>query len=268
MRIHVLGSGSRGNAIVLESDRERVLIDAGFGTRTLARRMRSVGVDPASISALFITHEHADHVGGAAQAARKWNWAVYATAGTINSWPRLRRVHAEASAARREVVLDDFAIRFIRTPHDASEPVALTATAHSSGICVGIVYDLGHVTGRFASHFTHLDALLLESNHDDVMLRNGPYPLVVQDRIAGLWGHLSNADAAEMARACIHKGLRHLVLCHLSQKNNRPDVAIGTMRSGIRGAGFQGSLQAASQDTPITVTLARSRRTTQLSLGI
>ncbi len=268
MRIHILGSGSRGNAIVLESDRERVLVDAGFGPRTLVSRMRSLGVEPASISTLVLTHEHSDHIGCAVSAARRWNWTVYATEGTLRSWPGHRRARTETCSPRRDVVLSDFTISVVRAPHDAREPIALVATANSSGVRVGIAYDVGHVTRRFAAHFEDVDALLLESNYDEEMLRHGPYPLVVQNRIAGPLGHLSNKAAATMARACVHPGLRHLVLCHLSAHNNHPTVALDTMRSGMRGAGFKGTLQTASQDTPMTVTLARSRRAGQLSLAL
>ena len=268
MKIHILGSGSRGNAIVLESERECILVDAGFGPRTLVARMRSLGVEPASISTLVLTHEHSDHIEGAAAAARRWNWTVHATEGTLRSWPEHRRARTQTCSPRRDIVLGDFTISIIRTPHDAREPIALVATANSSGVRVGIAYDLGHVSRRFASQFEDVDALLLESNHDEGMLRSGPYPRVVQNRIAGPLGHLSNTDAAVMARACVHAGLRHLVLCHLSAQNNHPTVALDTMRAGMRGAGFRGTLQAASQDVPMTVSLARSRRSGQLSLAL
>lgn len=265
MRVHVLGSGSRGNAVVLESGTQRILIDAGFGPRALALRMRAAGVEPESVSALVITHEHSDHISGAAAAAARWRWRVYGTEGTLG--------HLDAGATapvpiRREVVLDDFQLRLVRTPHDAREPVALVATCRATGARVGIAYDLGHVTPRFASLFADVDILLLESNHDEELLRAGPYPRVVKERVAGPHGHLSNGEAGTMARACVHKGLRHIVLCHLSQTNNRPEVALETVRAALHGSDFRGALHAASQHAPMTVSVGRGGAPVQLALGL
>ena len=268
MRIHILGSGSKGNAIVLENDRTRILIDAGFGPRTLSQRMRAVDVTPESISALVLTHEHGDHVRGATAAARKWKWPVYGTHGTLRALRSRRQVSLHQVEPRKELVVDDFTLRFVRTPHDAAESVAIVATDLRSGVRAGVVYDLGHVTPRLASYFSRLDALLLESNHDDDMLWGGTYPWIVKERIAGPRGHLSNGEAASMARSLVHRGLRHLVLCHLSENNNRPDIALQTMRTGLRGTGFRGQLHAASQSVPMTATIAPSRRAMQLSLDL
>lgn len=279
MRVHILGSGSEGNAIVLESDHQRIIVDAGFGVRELARRLRSVDVEPESVSALIVTHEHADHVRGAGAAARRWHWPVFATAGTLrakgkeqsakgenglpiavsieppvtNQKAKKKRVVKHVVDTRTEVQLDDFSIRFVRAPHDAREPVSLIATVKSTGERVGIAYDIGHLTERFIGHFNSCDVLLLESNHDAQLLRTGPYPWSVKQRVAGPNGHLSNAECALMARECVHRGLRHLVLCHLSQTNNRPEIALRSMRSALRGAGFRGTLQAAPQHSTMTL---------------
>jgi phosphoribosyl 1,2-cyclic phosphodiesterase len=278
MRVHILGSGSEGNAVLLDSGRQRILVDAGFGVRELARRMKAVDVEPESVSALIITHEHHDHVRGAGAAARRWHWPVYATAGTLkaradgggrmseNSLPVSVAVDPVQKASRKktrvvkhvvdtktEVVMDDFSIRFIRAPHDAREPVSLVATVRSTGQRVGIAYDIGHLTERFIRSFAECDVLLLESNHDAQLLRTGPYPWSVKQRVAGPNGHLSNAESGLMARECVHRGLRHLVLCHLSQVNNRPEIALRAMRTTLRGAGFRGTLQAAPQHSTVTL---------------
>jgi phosphoribosyl 1,2-cyclic phosphodiesterase len=118
---------------------------------------------------------------------------------------------------------------------------------------VGIAYDIGHLSERFIGSFVHCDMLLLESNHDAQLLRTGPYPWSVKQRVAGPNGHLSNAECALMARDCVHRGLRHLVLCHLSQVNNRPEIALRAMRTALRGVGFRGSLQAAPQHSTVTL---------------
>jgi phosphoribosyl 1,2-cyclic phosphodiesterase len=154
---------------------------------------------------------------------------------------------------QQEVELDDFTLRFVKAPHDAREPVAIIATTKSTGERVGIAYDLGHLTERFIRQFSDLDVLVLESNHDSAMLRTGPYPWSLKQRVAGPNGHLSNAEAALMARSCVHRGLRHVVLCHLSHVNNRPDMAIKTIRSALRGTGFRGALQAAPQHSTLTL---------------
>jgi phosphoribosyl 1,2-cyclic phosphodiesterase len=279
MRVHILGSGSDGNAIVLESPRQRIMIDAGFGIRELARRLKTVDVAPESVSALIVTHEHHDHVRGAGAAARRWQWPVYATAGTLKVRGDGRRESGEsalpvsvaiersapATLVRRkkivkhvvdtktEVQLDDFSVRFIKAPHDAREPVAMVATVRSTGERVGIAYDVGHLTERFIKSFSQCDVLLLESNHDTQLLRTGPYPWSVKQRVAGPNGHLSNAECALMARDCVHRGLRHIVLCHLSQVNNRPEIALRTMRTALRGAGFRGTVQAAPQHSIVTL---------------
>jgi phosphoribosyl 1,2-cyclic phosphodiesterase len=264
---------------VLESGKQAILVDAGFGVRELSRRLNSVGVAPESVSALIITHEHHDHVRGAGAAARRWHWPVYATAGTLKAKGDGRRVTGEngmpvsvsmeptAATApvkkkrivkhvvdtKTEVLLDDFSVRFIKAPHDAREPVSLIATVRSTGERVGIAYDIGHLTERFIHSFAQCDMLLLESNHDAQLLRTGPYPWSVKQRVAGPNGHLSNAECGLMARECVHRGLRHLVLCHLSQVNNRPEIALRSMRTTLRGAGFRGTLQAAPQHSTITL---------------
>lgn len=279
MRVHILGSGSEGNAIVLESDRQRILVDAGFGVRELARRLNSVDIAPESISALVVTHEHVDHVRGAGAAARRWNWPVYATAGTLrakgkaqsakseNALPvsvsiesrvanqnvKKKRIVKHVVDTATEVQLDDFSIRFVKAPHDAREPISLIATVRSTGERVGIAYDIGHLTERFIHNFSECEMLLLESNHDAQLLRTGPYPWSVKQRVAGPNGHLSNAECALMAKECTHRGLRHLVLCHLSQTNNRPEIALRSMRSALRGTGFRGALQAAPQHSTMTL---------------
>jgi phosphoribosyl 1,2-cyclic phosphodiesterase len=289
MRVHVLGSGSEGNAILLETPHQRILVDAGFGVRELVRRMKSIDVAPESVSALIVTHEHADHVRGAGAAARRYNWPVYATAGTLKAKgseqsrrmadgrgrmgeasiplsvaiePRSttadgvrkkKRVVKHIVDTKTEVHLDDFSIRFIKAPHDAREPISLVATVKSTGERVGIAYDIGHLTERFIRSFSDCDMLLLESNHDSQLLRAGPYPWSVKQRVSGPNGHLSNAECALMARETTHRGLRHLVLCHLSQVNNRPEIALRAMKTTLRGCGFRGTLQAAPQHSTMTL---------------
>lgn len=292
MRVHILGSGSDGNAIVLEGSQQSILVDCGFGIREMARRMKLVDVAPESVSALIVTHEHADHVRGASASARRWSWPVYATAGTLKKGDRhqapgsnrqrmsevgsqmaetgmpismslepssgkqgagKKKIVKHVVASNSDAIIGDFSVRFIKAPHDAREPIALVATLRSTGQRVGIAYDIGHLSERFIKSFAGCDMLLLESNHDAQLLRTGPYPWSVKQRVAGPNGHLSNAECALMARECVHRGLRHVVLCHLSQVNNRPEIALRAMRSALRGVGFRGTLQAAPQHSTVTL---------------
>ncbi|HEX4933174.1 MAG TPA: MBL fold metallo-hydrolase [Gemmatimonadaceae bacterium] len=266
MQVTILGSGSRGNAVILEADGARVLVDAGFNARTLATRMAAAEIAPESIGAVVLTHEHTDHVTGVCTAARRWGWQVFATAGTIAAVPGLPALRPHTIAPGEALVLDTMALRCVRTPHDATEPVAVVVDARASGTRVGIAYDLGHVPAGIEHAMRHVDALILESNHDEEMLRAGPYPRVVQDRIAGRHGHLSNAEAAALAQRVAHRNLQHLVLAHLSQQNNTPDVARATVSAALRPTAFRGALSVARQDAVMSFDVDRKRRVEQLSL--
>ena len=247
MRVWVLGSGSAGNAVLVESGDTRILIDAGFPVRELATRLAAIGVSGESIESVIVTHEHTDHVRGVCAAAKRWKWSVYASGGTIAGYPLLREACAMPFAAGDALELGDIQVQTVRTPHDGTEPVAVLATALSSGVRAGIVYDLGHVPPSYRSTFARLDILVLESNHDEAMLRAGPYPPVVQARIAGAFGHLSNRRSGNFARECVHAGLAQLVLAHLSERCNQPEIALASMREAMRASRFRGALHAASQ---------------------
>ena len=249
MRVWVLGSGSAGNAVLVESGETRILIDAGFPVRELAKRLAAIGVSGESIASAIVTHEHHDHVRGVCAAARRWKWAVYASTGTIAGYPLLKEICAQPFAAGATLELGDLRVQTVRTPHDGTEPVAVLATAKSSGVRAGIIYDLGHVPPSYRKTFERLDILLLESNHDEGMLRAGPYPPSVQARIGGAYGHLSNRRAGMFARDCVHAGLSQLVLAHLSERCNDPEVAMKSMRDALARTSFRGALQPAAQAT-------------------
>ena len=268
MIVSILGSGSRGNAVVIECDGARILVDAGFPARTLASRLATVGVPPESIGALVLTHEHTDHISGACTAARRWGWTVYATAGTIAGTPGLGALRPIAIDTSEPLELDTMRVRCIRTPHDAAESIAVVVDAPSSGTRLGIAYDLGHVPAGVDAAMRQLDALIVEANHDDDMLRCGPYPPMVQARIAGSHGHLSNAAAARLARAVAHRGLRHVVLAHLSQNNNSPQVARGAVDTALRGGSFRGALTVAGQNAVTQFSVERARRVQQLAFDL
>lgn len=247
MRAWILGSGSKGNAVVIEADGTRVLIDAGFSPRMLQTRMRTVGIAPESIEALVITHEHSDHVSGAAAAARRWGWPVHASVGTAAACPALATVACTTFVAGSAVTIGALEVRTVTTSHDAADPVALLATGCRGGARLGIAYDMGVATDAVRRAMRDVDLLILEANHDETMLRLGPYPAMLKRRIASRHGHLSNGAAALLAGEWAHGGLRHVVLAHLSETNNDPELATRTVAAALARARFRGKVSAASQ---------------------
>lgn len=248
MRVWVLGTGSCGNAVLLESDGTRLLVDAGFGPRTLARRMKLAGVDAASVAACVVTHDHSDHCSGVGKAAQRWGWQVFATDGTAQA------IDAEATrvttfASGETLRVGAFEVEAVATPHDATEPVGVLVTAVSTGARAGICYDIGHVSDGVRTLCQSVDVLVLEANHDEGMLWAGPYPRWLCARIASSTGHLSNRAAASVARDSVTPQLAHLVLAHLSETNNSPALADRAVRSALRKTAFQGKLSTAHQDS-------------------
>ncbi len=189
MRSWVLGTGSHGNAVVIESEQSRVLIDAGIPIRSLVRRLGRIGFAPEDIEAVVLTHEHADHARAALAGARAFGWRIFATRGTIAADPDLAAAGAESVRPGDALVLSTMEIVTIPIPHDAAAPVAVVATAQRSGIRTGVAYDLGRATDAVHRGLSQLDVLIVESNHDDGLLRTGPYPRSVANRIAGPHGH-------------------------------------------------------------------------------
>ena len=273
MKLWVLGSGSSGNSILLETAQSRILVDAGFSPRVLKQRLAVAGVAPDSIDAVVVTHEHTDHVKGVASAARKWGWTIVSTAGTRMMCPEWVELTTILTPRKSEVVVGDFHLETVPVSHDASEPIAVIVTSIGEGARAGIVYDLGHITETISRALDKLDILVVEANHDEGMLRTGPYPPSLQARIRGKFGHLSNHDAGRLAGQSIHGGLNNIVLAHLSEQNNTPRTALGTVGDALRRARFKGRLTAASQSSvvgPICVgpSMASQLAPIQLALGI
>lgn len=251
MKLWMLGSGSGGNAVLLECDDARLLIDAGFGVRTLSQRLAALGIAPASIEACIVTHAHSDHVKGAAAAARKWGWSLHATPGTVAECPELVEAGVQVFAPGERITLSRMDVDTHAVPHDAADTIGAVVTGRASGVRAGICYDIGHVTDGVRAICRDVDLLVLESNHDEGMLRSGPYPYIVQQRIAGKGGHLSNREAAQLARDSVTRMLQHVVLAHLSQKCNDHGIARRTVNAGLAQAGYKGQLTTALQHAPV-----------------
>lgn len=260
MRLWLLGSGSGGNAVLLESEGSRILVDAGFPARTLALRLGAIGIAPASIEACVITHAHTDHMKGAAVARRKWGWALFATRGTAACCPELQEAGVTPFAAGDTLALSRMDVATHRTPHDCADPIGAVVTARTSGVRAGICYDIGHVSEGVRTICRDVDMLVLEANHDEGMLRAGPYPFVVQQRIAGRNGHLSNREAAGVARDSVSRTLNHVILAHLSEKCNDHGIARMAVNTGLTHGGYRGSLTTAAQHAPVGPFTAKASR--------
>lgn len=262
MRIAILGSGSRGNALVVESDGRRLLLDAGFSCRELERRMELVGIEPHTISALVVTHEHSDHIRGADRFVRRHRIPLYATAGTLEAGTRSpdadrsgRGLGPEALAAARPIVsgvpveVAGFQLEPFAVPHDAAEPVGVTVE-DSAGHRLGLAADLGERSRLAWARLTELDFLVLETNHDLGMLRAGPYPWVLKQRVAGRHGHLSNRDAADGIPELVCDRLRWVVCYHLSQTNNAPELAAEAVGEALAVEGSAARVALTDQGRP------------------
>ncbi|MGB5650334.1 MAG: MBL fold metallo-hydrolase [Sedimenticolaceae bacterium] len=223
-RFASLGSGSRGNATLIEADGVRVLVDCGFAARELVVRCEGLGFDPGTLSAILVTHEHGDHMRGVGPLARRFGIPVWMTHGTwraadFGTIADLNLFSGHSGDFR----IDDMWVTPVPVPHDAREPTQFVF-AHA-GVRFGMLTDLGSITPRVVEAFDGVDALLLECNHDPDMLATGPYPPSLQARVGGHYGHLNNAQAADFLRRIDHGRLRHLVAGHLSEKNNSPELA-------------------------------------------
>jgi len=251
VRLTVLGSGSRGNALLVESDGEALLVDAGFSVKDLARRADAAGVSLARVRAIALTHEHGDHARGAVRAAQTWGVPLAASAGTLSALQRALPAQVERLPlpASRTVSVGAFRLTAFPTAHDAADPVVLVVE-DGGGRRLGVAYDVGSPTAALAHACRDLDALVIEANHDEVLLRSSAYPPSVRARIAGRAGHLSNTQAAALAAQVHHAALGLVVLAHLSDQCNRPDLALAAMERALRPRGFRGRLVVAAQDEP------------------
>ena len=230
--VSVLASGSRGNCAVVASASTRILVDAGISCRETFKRLKASGSDPRALSAILITHEHNDHVFGLATLAKKLSIPVFMTGGTHQFWaksirdatggrPELNKL--ETFSSGHSFQIGDIAVTPFTIPHDAADPVGFTF--RSEGVKIGLATDLGYVPASVCNHLQGCDLLMLEANHDVEMLRVGPYPWVVKQRVMSRVGHLSNDALAEFFANNYDGSASYLVLAHLSEQNNHPELA-------------------------------------------
>ena len=233
MRFSVLGSGSRGNCVYIESGKSALLIDAGFSGKETAARLQRIGRNLDHVDAVFVTHEHHDHIGGVGVVSRRCRLPVYANSPTFaKGEKKLGKLHARYEFdAGDTVTLDDFQVRSFSISHDAAEPVGYIVS--DDKVRLGYCTDIGKVTTLVENHLRSCNGLILEFNHDLEMLKNGPYPLHLQQRVKSSHGHLANNDAALFLKNLFHERLDHVVLAHLSETNNDPILALQEARTQI-----------------------------------
>ncbi len=252
MRISVLGSGSRGNSILVEAGETRVLVDAGFSGRDVERRLNAIGVAPTTLSAILITHDHQDHTRGMGVLSRRHGYPIYLTEPTGTACRKLLTGREPVRHYRPgyPFEIDSIRVHPFITIHDAADPVAVALEDMETGSRVGIATDLGHPTAQVSHALSGCDFLVLEANHDKSLLLQGPYPWSVKERILSSHGHMSNHAAAQFATELLHSRLAGVVLAHLSAECNRPELAKAAVGEALRAAGYEGHLTVASQEEP------------------
>lgn len=248
LRFCLLGSGSSGNALWVAAPDHAILIDNGLSFRQLKLRAAAAGESLDSLRAVFVTHEHGDHVNGVGTLARSHNLPVYMTAGTRENLPRIvgKLPCVEVFEGGEAIETGGMRVASFNVAHDAADPVSYTVEA--GGVKLGIAADLGHASAVVRTKLCGSNALILESNHCPEMLRQGSYPPAIQQRIRGWHGHMSNQEACSLLAKLAHDGLDIVVLVHISESNNSPNLAYAMARQAVRHGSTE--IHLATQDTP------------------
>ena len=228
MRFASLGSGSKGNGLLVEYQQTCLLIDCGFTLKETLLRLQRLGKSPADLSAVLVTHEHGDHIRGVGPLVRKHNLPVYMTHGTSREWLGRdnginRSAHLELINSHQSFTIGDITIQPVAVPHDAREPCQFTFQCDDKKL--GLLTDLGSITPFVQQAYQGCHALLLECNHDQAMLAEGPYPYSLKQRVGGDYGHLNNEQAAVLLKNIMGEQLQHVVLSHISETNNTATYA-------------------------------------------
>lgn len=263
MHVTVLGSGSEGNATLVESNGVALLIDAGFSGKDLEVRLEKVGVPASSLAGIVITHDHGDHTRGMGVLARRFGVKLFLTEKTRTVCTTLLsgKEEIQSYASSEPFRIGPFEIQPFLTVHDAADPVAIAVTHVENGSKMGVATDLGRPTAAVRAALRGCHVLVLEANHDEAMLWNGPYPWSVKQRIASSHGHLSNRAAAELARELCHPALASIILAHLSVHCNTGSMARAVIEKMLERTSYNGNVTVALQDQPMpTIDVMAERR--------
>jgi phosphoribosyl 1,2-cyclic phosphodiesterase len=263
MHITILGSGSAGNCTLIETDTTRLLVDAGLSGRQIAQRLALIGRNLEQVNGIILTHEHSDHTRGLGTLCKARSIAVYAnrlTAEAVAANPEEQsrvRISWRLFATGASFEIGDLLVESFSVPHDAQDPVGFVLRQTSSGISVGVLTDLGHVTQLVTERMRTMDALVLEANHDLKLLQeDAARPWATKQRIMSRHGHLSNDAAATLASEVASDKLRHVFLAHLSRDCNRPELAQQAVGEKLHKIGARHiAVAVSSQDKP-TATLS------------
>jgi phosphoribosyl 1,2-cyclic phosphodiesterase len=251
----VLASGSSGNAALLATEKTRILVDAGLSLRELRKRLASIGEDPNRIDAILITHEHTDHISGLPVLARNRDIraAIWMTRLTVPAmdWSQMRPQRLEPFQAGASFQIGDIEVQSFSIPHDAIDPIGYCFEAQ--GVRIGVATDLGYVPESIKYHLRRTDLLLLEANHDLDMLKVGPYPWSVKQRVMSRVGHLSNLGMSDYLMQDLDSCTANLVLGHLSEQNNHPAIVQMIANEALERRGLKTALTIARQGAPSEV---------------
>lgn len=218
-----LGSGSKGNATLVQAGDTLLMVDCGFSLRETTRRLALLGLEPRQLDAILVTHEHSDHSSGVAILSRKHNIPVFLTHGTLGSGRCDNCFRHQHFSFSEHFTIGCLEVKAVAVPHDAREPCQYRF--YYKGKSLGVLTDLGSITPHVVDSYHGCDALVLEFNHDQQLLHEGEYPHHLKRRVGGDWGHLNNAQAAALLEQINYSGLRHLVVAHVSENNNSRQCA-------------------------------------------
>jgi phosphoribosyl 1,2-cyclic phosphodiesterase len=244
LRFASLGSGSRGNASLVEFGSTLLMIDCGLPCKIVEERLKAVGRSARDVTAILVTHEHADHAQGVATFAKRHNTPVWMTPGTANALPTITRV--QHLSPHRDLTIGAIAVQPYPVPHDAREPCQFTFAA--AGRRLGMLTDAGHVTPHMLARLTACDALALECNHDLDSLQRGPYPESLKNRVASRFGHLNNDQTTALLLGLDSTRVQWVLGLHLSERNNSPEHVRAALQPALESARYP--LHLASQDAP------------------
>jgi len=246
LRFASLGSGSRGNALLVELNDTLLMVDCGLTLKATQQRFDALGREPRDVKALLVTHEHADHIQGVARFARRFGTPVWMTAGTAAAGATSSLTRLHTFSVHRKLSFGEMEVQPFPVPHDAREPAQFIF--HGGGRRLGVLTDTGYITSHISDRLTGCDAIALECNHELAMLMSGGYPASLKRRIASQRGHLSNDQAAGLLDAVGHQELQWVIALHLSEQNNSSGHVRESLSQRLRGSGQ--TVHIASQHQP------------------